>query len=242
MSGTGNNRSPTGPELISLAVDYFLQDTHTMLPGKIESYDESTQKAQVKPLIKRLVLLEDGSEIQEELPIIPDVPVIFQRAGEFAITLPINSGDFVMLVFAERSIDKYLAGDGNDTNPDEFRMHDLTDAVAIPGFAPFNKSLKRTSKDSVIAGHQSGAGVVYFKKDNINLGSESPGDNISLDSKVQTELKAIRDSLNNLITVFNAHIHSGVTTGPGSSGPTPTPGTAPSPVGTTKSEIVKING
>lgn len=42
------------------------------------------------------------------------------------------------------------------------------------------------------------------------------------------ELKAgfdqLKTDLNNLITAYNAHVHSGVTTGPGSSGPTPSQG------------------
>jgi hypothetical protein len=36
------------------------------------------------------------------------------------------------------------------------------------------------------------------------------------------KLNALENKVNALITAYNAHVHSGVTTGPGSSGPTPT--------------------
>lgn len=36
----------------------------------------------------------------------------------------------------------------------------------------------------------------------------------------------LKNDLNSLITTFNGHVHTGVQTGPGSSGPTPTQGTA----------------
>jgi hypothetical protein len=49
----------------------------------------------------------------------------------------------------------------------------------------------------------------------------------------------LRTDLNNFVTIFNAHVHSGVTTGPGASGPTPTPGT-PSSASIDSSKATKI--
>ena len=201
----GQSRSPTGPEVLRQAIDYFLQDTHTMLPGRIEEYDPAEQKASVKPLVQRRTLTEDGNEIVEELPIIPDVPVHFPSVAEFVMTFPVKQGDFCMLIFAERSIDTWLAGDGSDADPDDFRQHDLTDAVAQVGFRPFSKALKRADADDMVVGHDTGKGVAYIKKDTIHFGAKEAGDAATLDSKVQTELNRLRDDVDALKNTYNGH-------------------------------------
>lgn len=111
-----------------------LSEIHICLPGRIESYDYTTQKASVKPLLKRVY--EDDGEIQA-LPVIVDVPVIFARSGGASLTFPIAEGDGVLLIFAERSLDEWLTL-GGDQAPVDPRKFDLTDAIAIPGLNSFN--------------------------------------------------------------------------------------------------------
>lgn len=48
---------------------------------------------------------------------------------------------------------------------------------------------------------------------------------IVLANNLVTRMNLIENAYNDLVSKFNAHVHSGVTTGPGSSGPTPTPET-----------------
>lgn len=204
----GQSRSPTGPEVLRQAIEYFLQDTHTMLPGRFEEYDPAEQRATVKPLVQRRVLTEDGGEFLESVPVIPDVPVMFPSVAGFVMTFPVKQGDFCMLFFAERSIDTYLAGDGSDSDPNDFRMHDLTDCVAMPGLPPFAKARKRADADDMVVGADEGQGVLYFKQDAIHVGAKNAGDAASLDSKVQTELKKLRGDLLALASKYNAHTHT----------------------------------
>ena len=56
---------------------------------------------------------------------------------------------------------------------------------------------------------------------------------------LKTAYDQLRTDLNNFITIYNAHVHSGVTTGGGSSGPTPASGTA-STADMSSSKINKI--
>ena len=44
--------------------------------------------------------------------------------------------------------------------------------------------------------------------------------------ELQTAFNQLKTDFNNLVTKFNSHVHTGVTTGGGSSATTPTPGTA----------------
>jgi len=222
----GQSRSPTGPEVLRQAIDYFLQDTHTMLPGRIEEYDPGEQRATVKPLVKRRVLTENGEEFLEEIPVIPDVPVYFPGVAKFVLTFPVQQGDFCMLIFAERSIDTYLAGDGSDSDPDDFRIHDLTDCVALPGLPPFSKARKRADASDMVVVHYEGSGAAWFKKNEVHIGAQNASDAASLDSKVQTELNRLQSDLSSLAGKYDGHTHTVPASGLFDSSSGPCTGTA----------------
>ncbi len=123
---------PTLNKAIHSVVEYRLSNLHTCLPGRVEKYDPETQKADVKPLLKRK--FKDNTEI--ELPVIVNVPVVFPRSGGGSLTFPVVKGDGVLLLFSERSLDRWLSA-GGDVAPDDRRKFDLSDAIAIPGLNPF---------------------------------------------------------------------------------------------------------
>lgn len=162
----GQSRSPTAAEVLRQALSYALSDVHTLLPGRIEEYTAAEGKVAVKPLIQRLSLTEDGEEILEELPIIPDVPVVFPRTQTAFLSLPIKKGDLCAIIFAERSLDNWLASpDGEDTDPDEFRQHDLTDAVCVPGLYPFSKAIVDIDEANLVVGFDEGGLQVHITPD-----------------------------------------------------------------------------
>lgn len=51
-------------------------------------------------------------------------------------------------------------------------------------------------------------------------------DNIAGFTNLKSGFDQLKTDLNTFITAYNTHVHSGVTTGPGSSGPTPSSGTS----------------
>ena len=162
MSDQATSRTPELEELLNLAITSFISDVHTSMPGKVVEYYPDTQKVDVQPMLKRLMVHEDGSEALESLPVIPDVPVNFPRAGGFFMTFPIAKGDLVELHFMERSIDNYLSGEGDEYDPDEFRTHDLSDAVAVPGFYPFKRSIKDISAVNMVLGKDDGGIQIHL--------------------------------------------------------------------------------
>lgn len=159
------SRTPEDEEVLEVAIKSFLLDLHTCMPGKIVEYYPETQKADIQPLIKRLQVHEDGTEFEESLPVLPDVPIQFQRGGGFFVTFPLAVGDLVELHFQERSIDNYLSGDGEDTNPEEFRHHDLSDAVAVPGFYPFKLAIKDIDSANFVMGKDEGGIQIHLTPD-----------------------------------------------------------------------------
>lgn len=202
MTTQANSRSPTREEVLRTAIEYYVRDLHTALPGRVESYDPATQTADIKPLVQRLEAAANGEEILESLPVIPGVPVALYRGGRGFVSVPLEPGDHVMVVFQERSIDRYISGDGSEANPDDFRTHSLSDAVAYPGLYPKLKAIAADA-DNVVVGKEGGA-EVHVGDAVIELGQKASVDKASLDSKVQTELAKLASDINTLKTIFFA--------------------------------------
>lgn len=226
-------RTPTLADVISTGINSSLMDVHTALPGKVEKYDKDKQTVNVKPLVQRSFPNDDGETILEPLPIITDVPVMFPQANGFFISFPIVVGDFVLLVFAERSLDNYKTGNGADADPVDLRMHNLSDAVAYPGVPPFSKALKDVDAENMVMGKDGGK-QIHIKQEEVHLGKKDPTDAVALASLVKAELDKIQFTLDN-------HAHPTTAT----VGPSATPGVISktlTPVGSIaeiKSDVVK---
>ncbi len=127
--------SPSLATAVKKAVIFSLTGVNTCLPGRIEKYDYAKQKAEVKPLVKKLYV--DGTT--ESLPVIVNVPVGWPKGGGGSLTFPLNKNDGVLLIFSQRSLDTWLSK-GGDAEPGDPRKFDLSDAIAIPGLFPFSES------------------------------------------------------------------------------------------------------
>lgn len=119
-------------EFIQQAIEVQMSEMHTSMPGKVVSYNASTNRAVVKPdLPKRIA---SGESL--ETPHIVEVPVIWPASGggKASMTFPLQPGDGVMIAVQQRSLEGWL--DGKNEMPDDPRQFDLSDSVAIPGCAP----------------------------------------------------------------------------------------------------------
>ncbi len=126
---------PTDAEIIAGAIDARLLDLHTCAPGKIHSYDAEKQVADIELVQNRPLTLADGTIIQEELPVIPNVQVCWPRAGGYSMHFPLAVGDHVIVVFTHASITAWR--DTGQTGPvGDLRRHSLDGAFCIPGVAP----------------------------------------------------------------------------------------------------------
>jgi hypothetical protein len=129
---------------IKNAIDSRLFDLHTAMPAEVVSFNASNNTVVAQPVLKRK--FSDGSV--KNLPQIQNVPVCFPRGGDGILTFPIRKGDYVLLVFSERSIDVWW-DKGGIVNPDDARKHNLSDAIAIPGVYPRPKASARVSSSHV---------------------------------------------------------------------------------------------
>lgn len=158
------NKTTTLLNLVRTAVHEDRKRLHTSLPGIIESYDKKTQTASVRAALKRIVRDKGTANTTEvEIPLLVSVPVMFPRAGGFALTFPVAAGDECLLLFAERSLDTWIHL-GKERAPNDIRFHDLSDAVAIMG---------STSQPGSLSGH-SGVNVRLAKDDGTAFVEVSP--------------------------------------------------------------------
>lgn len=122
-----------------------LAELQTAAPAEIVSYDYQTQKASVQPTINRVY--KDG--YVSKYPLINNVPVIFPRSGGASLTFPVKPGDTVLLVFAARCLDDWLSR-GGIVNQSDPRMHNINDAIAIPGLLPFSLGSMAKNNEDVL--------------------------------------------------------------------------------------------
>jgi hypothetical protein len=215
MTTAAPSRTPTLAELIRNSFDFYLEDVHTCLPGRVEKYDPAEQRADVQPMIQRRLVAEDGQEILESLPQIPEVPVAFPRSGEFFVSFPIKQDDLGILVFSERSMELYLEGQADKAggdDPVDYRKHDLTDAFFLPGGYPWKKSLVDAHADNLVVGKDGGL-QTHYKSSEIALGEENPIEKVllgtvfranqaTLDTALNTGWTALATGWTALATVF----------------------------------------
>lgn len=225
-------RNTTLQDLLARFRESMVADLHTALPGKIVKYDESTQKADVQPLIKERYTDESGAQQSRELPVIPAVPVQFPGAGGYRITFPVAVGDTGLIMFAEASLDKWLVS-GGTVDPAEERRHDLTDAIFLPGLRDFGHALTSAPTDRATFGKDDGL-QIHVDGSKIRIGSNSP---IDLEKAVCGDtLWNYLTSLAGLVAWLATHTHP--TPAGASSAPTNAP-PSPSDFRSTSVEIKK---
>lgn len=140
------------------AIGDAIKQLRTAMPGRVVSFDPSTQTAVVQPLIR--MMKADGQGM--DLPPLGDVPVQFPEAGGFAITFPLVPGDEGLLVIADRCIDGWWQS-GQPADPMDFRLHDLSDGFFIPGVNSVPNAIPNFDMGAIVVRKFDGS--AYFKID-----------------------------------------------------------------------------
>lgn len=192
-------------QLIYEIVKYTLGEVNTAIPARVLEYDPEERRASVQPTVKRRY--KDGSVVSRAP--ITDVPVVFPSAGGGTITFPVKPGDTVLLIFSQRSIDRWVQSEGGEVDPLDNRKHDISDAIAIPGLAPFPAALP-ADPDNV---------TIEFGSVSINLTPggaveiTAPG-GVTINGDVTVDGDVVADGIS-----LKEHVHSGVSSGGSTSGP-----------------------
>ncbi len=179
-----SDRTPTGAEVINRALDLYSAGLFVCRPGQIQKIDAQTLLCEVKPLLKELSEDAGGDSVVEPLPVVPGCVLFFPQGGDFVDTFPVQQGDSCWLIFADRSLDKWQAGNG-DTDPVFQNRHDLSGAVVLVGGRPKAKAIQEFDTARRVIGKQGGPRAA-FASDAIHLGvghNESASEAVILGNK-----------------------------------------------------------
>lgn len=138
------SENPTLEQLLTTAMESRLSDLNTAIPGIIQSFDPLTGLCSVQPALKR----EYKSGAVVNLPVVPNVPVIFPRSQNSYIYFPVKSGDSCLIVFSQRSIDTWISK-GGVLAPEDERKHHISDAIVIPGLYPSSSPIPVENPESI---------------------------------------------------------------------------------------------
>ncbi|EIL3224593.1 TPA: Gp138 family membrane-puncturing spike protein [Escherichia coli] len=184
------------------------------LPGIIQSFDPGTVTCTVQPAIYGQRLGDDGALVSEEIPILPDVPVVFPRGGGCTLTFPVKAGDECLLVFSDRCIDFWWQS-GGVQEPVDPRQHDLSDAFAIVGPQSQAQKISSISTSAVELRSDDGGTKLSLNPSTGSITGTAPG-GFNLNG-----LKILPDGRLQLVdgSMVDKHTHGGVESGGSNTNP-----------------------
>jgi hypothetical protein len=110
-------------ELLGRVIDERMREVHVAIPGRVQTFEPSSITADIVPQV-----WPDG----EELPVLPAVPVVFQKASGGGFLFSLSSGDPGLLIFAEVDLSQWRQ-QGQPGAPADLGRHNLQSAVFLPG-------------------------------------------------------------------------------------------------------------
>lgn len=122
----------------------------------VETYTAGAQVADVTPVINRLLPRADRSVLREPFPTCRQVRLVWPRAGNWFLHMPLSAGDFVLLVACDRDLSRWIVT-GELSDPIDRRTHHLAHAVAIPGLYPATLPLGDVPTDALVLGKDGGS-------------------------------------------------------------------------------------
>jgi hypothetical protein len=151
-------------ELMRAAMETHQSHIWTAVPAVVQSFNADEMTVEAQPVISCLFRNPDGTRSYLALPMLADVPVVWQGGGGVTATFPIAAGDECLVVIASRCIDAWwsqgLQSPQNVPPPPEVRMHNLSDGFAIVGLRSLPRVLSGLSTDS--AQLRSDDGETYY--------------------------------------------------------------------------------
>jgi len=185
---------------------------------KIESFDKSTMRADVQPL---LTFEDPVTRAQKDLPKLPDVPVQFLYAGGFYIRPQYSAGDLVWVTFATHDVDEALDELKRPISPKTFGIEN---AMVVGGLAPnkWTPPAEFGSEDGLLIGEEGGAAYIKFgtsditfKAGTLEVKIDASGIEVK-DGADKTEITAgdVKATKTGVFTTLKAHQHPTAATGP----------------------------
>lgn len=208
MTLLNNERQGDLEELYRDMMESHTSGLQTALPAIIDSFSGNTVSCTAA--IMGVVRLQDGTAKSVALPQFVDVPVVWPGGGGFTLTFPIAKGDECVVVFSSRCIDSWWSK-GGVQSPLHSRMHSLSDGFALVGVRSKLRALTNVNASNVQLRNDAGTAFLEFTPAGA-LNITAPG-GIHLNGQFNSTGDVIAGTVS-----LKTHVHSGVTSGGGTSG------------------------
>lgn len=182
-------------------------DIHTAMPGQVVHYYPSTQTADVQLMLKKPDFDPDTGMRNDPVtyPMLPNIPVMWPRAGGYQVVLPMTSGDFVWVSFSEGGTSEFRLT-GQESEPFDVSRHQVTYAACTPGVFPNSQPINDasvTGGSRAVVGKSGGAQVQFDGSHVIMTDSGStsdPGDFAARANLVDSIFTALNTFMTSLTT------------------------------------------
>lgn len=128
-------------------------------------------------------------------PPITDVPLIIYGMGDGFITLPNPVGSVCLLFFMDRNIDAFLET-GELYEPENTRLHDFSDCIAITTFSTLNNPIENYDDTSITVAYKKLVDEVLYSAVIKNFGN-------SIQLKVSTEENTTQINISDKVNIQN---------------------------------------
>jgi hypothetical protein len=206
-------------EMYRRMMENTVNNLRVAAPGIIRSFDADKQTAVVQIAIREKINIK-GRLQWTDIPLLVDVPVVFPKAGDYALTLPVKKDDECLVIFADFCIDAWWQSGGIQNQLDK-RRHDLSDGFALVGVSSQPKKITNYSANTIQLRNKAGDTYVEINENNINIvaaenttvncnnASITCSGNVTIDSgSVTIGSNTVIDGKN-----FLNHTHSGILSG-----------------------------
>lgn len=196
---------------------YIRENLDDMLPAKVISYDDATNRATVQPLI--MVGTTDGQKISRAG--VFGVPVFRFGGGGFFMRFPIKPGDFGWLKANDRDTSLMFQRGGLEDWPNTERLHSFSDAMFFPDSLK-GWAISGANANALVL--QSLDGTVCLSMHAGKVAIDAPLIEINGNVAITGDLVVTGDTgiggalSNNGMNVGFSHVHGGVQTGSGNTG------------------------
>lgn len=192
-------RSPA--EIFAAFMDAMKNETVKVRVATVTNVSLDRQTVDVQLCTNNPIFDEIGNVYTEPAPSISDVPYGILRGGGMMVSLPLEVGDAVLLLFSDLSTDVWRAGDGTAQDPGFVGKHTFDSAFAIPMFDRdarfFVDPEDSTAAGKLLIGKDGGAAQIRISTSAIELGN-AVTDNVALSSKCDIEFNNIKLTLASL--------------------------------------------
>ena len=196
---------------------FIRENLDDMLPAKVISYDDATNRATIQPLI--MVGTTDGQKISRAG--VFGVPVFRFGGGGFFMRFPIKAGDFGWLKANDRDTSLMFQRGGLEDWPNTERLHSFSDAMFFPDTLK-GWAINGANADALVL--QSLNGTVCLSLHGGKVVIDAPTVEINANVSIVGNLAVTGDTdisgalNNNGFNVGFSHVHGGVQTGSGNTG------------------------